>query len=396
MRGKQSVDLHGLVLKQSISGFGFGAALTSLRNIGCGAGKEIARHHTQPLAMASIAQPHKAKLLFRPIPRWLGWFGANGSRKARWTRLFAQKPLAVSHQRVEINVFDRLVLAVLAILATTTAGLAHVDPISRTVRGGAKTVRLNVGLQQKRPITIRLGPILWQTPLRQRQHFGSQIFDPHPTRNHKARVGYHRGQVILTRRMAPADPTLARLQIQRSRTEPQRSQIAMLKGYQVAHLRAAQRAVSEIMMGRYQLLPLPIERAILRGHQNQLQPAHLLERPFEFRRNVQLRLRKAWSAKAHPATRGWQIDQATPLQAQKRQSAARGFGLAVGSAPIEPVANPTRQIRPRPLGMIAHRHVYAFQSLARKNLPARYHAVVHPRTVCHKTFSVSSVGRYGT
>ena len=111
MRGKQSVDLHGLVLKQSISGFGFGAALTSLRNIGFGAGKEIARHHTQPLAMASIAQPHKAKLLFRPIPCWLGWFGANGSRKARWTRLFEQKPWQSATKGVEINVFDRLVLA---------------------------------------------------------------------------------------------------------------------------------------------------------------------------------------------------------------------------------------------------------------------------------------------
>ena len=162
MRGKDRFHLHSLVLKQSISGFGFSAALTSLRNIGCGLRIEIPRHGKQPLPMTPVAQPRTAELLFGPIPWWLGGLGADCGRTTRRTGLLAQTLLTVGPQRVEINVFDRFVLAVFTILTTATAGLAHVYPISRTVRSGGKTFRFNVGLQQKRLITIRLCPILWQ------------------------------------------------------------------------------------------------------------------------------------------------------------------------------------------------------------------------------------------
>src|SRR6266508_4053176 len=228
VRGKNGIDLHTLMLKEPICRFGPSTALTSLRNIGTGLRIEITRHSKKPLAMASITQPDTAKLLFRPVPCWLGWFGARCGQQTRWTRLFAQTLLPVRDQRVEINILDRLFLSVLAVLTTATAALSHVDPVGRPVTRRFKTLRLNIGLQKQGLITIRLRPILWQTFLHPCQHLGSQILHPYPARNDKPRVGHHLGQMILTRRMTPANPALTRLQMQSRRTEGQRSQPSLV------------------------------------------------------------------------------------------------------------------------------------------------------------------------
>ena len=143
---------------------------------------------------------------------------------------------------------DRLFLSMGSIL-TTAPQVCHVDPIGGTVRGGFKTFRLNIGLQQKRLITIRLGQSSGKRFCASAT-FWKPDFYAHPAHDHKARVGHHLLQMTLTRRVTPADPTLARLQMQRRRTETQRSQPSLLAADQVAQLRATQRSIPQVVMGR--------------------------------------------------------------------------------------------------------------------------------------------------
>src|SRR6266511_4056292 len=396
VRGKDGIDLHTLMLKEPIRRFGPSTALTSLRNIGTGLRIEITRHSKKPLAMASITQPDTAKLLFRPVPCWLGWFGARCGQQTRWTRLFAQTLLPVRDQRVEINILDRLFLSVLAVLTTATAALSHVDPVGRPVTRRFKTRRLNIGLQKQGLITIRLRPILWQTFLHPCQHLGSQILHPYPARNDKPRVGHHLGQMILMRSMTPANPALARLQMQSRCTEGQRSQPSLVTADQVTQLRATQRSVSQIVMGGYQLLPLQVQTAILRAHQHQLKPAQLLDRALKLRRHMQSSPSKARWAKAHSAARRWQLDQSALGQTAQRYPAVHRLGPAILSAPAQPLADLPRQFRSRPLRSCAHRRVDTPQHLVRKILSAHHQAGFHLRTDCHKLSLVSSGGSYGT
>src|SRR6266545_4224226 len=347
VRGKDGIDLHTLMLKEPICRFGPSTALTSLRNIGTGLRIEITRHSKKPLAMASITQPDTAKLLFRPVPCWLGWFGARCGQQTRWTRLFAQTLLPVRDQRVEINILDRLFPSVLAVLTTATAALSHVDPVGRPVTRRFKTLRLNIGLQKQGLITIRLRPILWQTFLHPCQHLGSQILHPYPARNDKPRVGHHLGQMILMRSMTPANPALARLQMQSRCTEGQRSQPSLVTADQVTQLRATQRSVSQIVMGGYQLLPLQVQTAILRTHQHQFKPAQLLDRALKLRRHMQSSPSKARWAKAHGAARRWQLDQSALGQTAQRYPAVHRLGPAILSAPAQPLADLPRQFRSR-------------------------------------------------
>src|SRR3970282_2506107 len=104
--------------------------------------------------------------------------------------------------------------------------------------------------------------------------------------------------------------------------------------------RSAQRSVSQIMMGRYQFLPLPVQLTIFGTNQNQLQPTQLLDRALKLRRHVQLRPSKAHPAKAHTAARRWQIDQSTLGPPPPCYSTAHRLALAVLGAPVQPVADP--------------------------------------------------------
>src|SRR5215203_3995613 len=342
VRRKDSLHRHSVVPEQSISGFGLGAALTRLRYIGLRLCVEIARHHQQSLAVAPIAQAHPAKLLFCPIPRRLGCFAQTPRRTARRTRLLAQTLLPVRLQRVDIDVFDWLFLSMLSILTPPTASLSDMNPIGRTVRGGGKTFGLNIGLQQQRLITIRLGPILGQAFLRQRQNFGSEVFYPHAARNDKTRVGNHLGQMTLTGRVTPTNPAIARFQIKGRRTEGQRSQPSLITTDQVAQLRSTQRSIPQVVMGRYQLLPLQVQSAIFRTDQHQLKPPKLFERVYQLRRDIQARPSQARLPRAYRAQRRWQLDQSAFSQTTQRYPTVQRLYSPILAAPVQPMANSTR------------------------------------------------------
>src|SRR5205809_1217467 len=200
----------------------------------------------------------------------------------------------------------------------------------------------------------------------------------------------------LTRRMAPTDPAVARLQIQGGRAEAKRSHVAVLADDQVAQLRPAQRSVSQIVMRRYQFLPLQVQLTVLSPDQNQLKLAKLFDRALKSTRHIQSNPSKARSAKAHRAARRWQIDQSALGQSPQRHPTAHLLALVALGAPVQPIADSARQLRPRPLRLTADRRVDALQNLVRKNSPAHHHTCIHLRILCHKSLSVSSIRKYGT
>jgi len=394
MGGKNRVHAHGLVLKEPISAFGFGAAAAGLRNIGRRLRVEIARHGKKALSMATISQSHFPELLLRPILWRLGRLSAPCGRKPRRARFLAKPLAAIRVQRIKINIFDRLARSVISVLATAATGAAHMEPVGGTVGSCGKTFRFNVGLQKQWSITIRLLPVLCQALLRHGQNLRGKISHLHLARDDKPRVCHDISQVGLTRRMAPTDPAIAGPQIQSGGAEAQRSHIPMLADNQVAQLRSAQRSIPKIVMRLYQLLPLQITLAIFRVDHNQFQLAQLVDRTLKLRRHVQVGGGKARSAKPHGTARRRQIDHSTALQAYQRHPAVHRFALAALCAPIEPIADAARQICPRPFGMIAHRRIDALEDRVRKNSTAHHHAGVHRPTACHKIVSVSSGGAY--
>src|SRR5207344_1312777 len=112
MGGKKSVHTHGLMPKESISGFGFAAAGAGLRNIGRRLRVKIACHGKKPLSMAPITKFNRPELLLRPIAPSLGRLRATCERAPRRARFLAQPLAAIGIQRIEINVFDRLARSV--------------------------------------------------------------------------------------------------------------------------------------------------------------------------------------------------------------------------------------------------------------------------------------------
>src|SRR5207302_5853649 len=129
--------------------------------------------------MPAIAQFDLSELLLRPIRRGLGWLSATGGRKPRWARFLAKPLAAMGVQGIEINIFDRLVRSVGAILTTTATGAAHMNPIGGTVGRSGKAFRFNVGLQKQRSITVRLLPVLCQALLRHSQNLRGKISHLH-------------------------------------------------------------------------------------------------------------------------------------------------------------------------------------------------------------------------
>ena len=79
---QQSVHAGVRMLKETISGFGSGASLTGLRQVGLRPRVKIPRQDQQPLPQPRIAQGAPAELFLRPVGRRGG--GAGAAPPKRW------------------------------------------------------------------------------------------------------------------------------------------------------------------------------------------------------------------------------------------------------------------------------------------------------------------------
>ena len=80
----------------------------------------------------------------------------------------------VAHQRIKVNIFDRLAVGiVVALHAAAPGGLSHIDPVGRSAAGSANAVPIHQGFQQQRTTAVVMFPIMRELPCTQRQEFAS-------------------------------------------------------------------------------------------------------------------------------------------------------------------------------------------------------------------------------
>jgi len=100
----------------------------------------------QSLAQAPIPQLCTTKLLLRPA---LTLHALGQAQRTRNDRLHTAQTLSeIGLQRILIDGFDALGMAVLAVLATASLGLSDLDPVGRLIAGAGKALYLHKALDE--------------------------------------------------------------------------------------------------------------------------------------------------------------------------------------------------------------------------------------------------------
>jgi len=207
----------------------------------------------ESLAQAPIPKRCTAKLLLRPAIALQALGQPQGTRNDRFHT--AQALSEIRLQRIHIDGFDALGMAVLPVLATASLGLADLDPVGRLIAGARKPVGLHETLDEPGTIPVLRFEIQINTPQHHPQHAGGQIMTAHRGADQKAAHAYDTVQLLAPCLGIPADPVVPIGQLNRCRAEPQSAQPAVLGANQIAHLRADQRPGSLRVLAQHELVP---------------------------------------------------------------------------------------------------------------------------------------------
>jgi hypothetical protein len=161
----------------------------------------------------------------------------------------AELLLRVAHQRINIDIFDRLaVSSTLPVHATASGGLPYMDPVGSPVAGSTKTSRIHQGFQQQGTTPISRFPVARHLPRAQRQDLAGQSLDLHPRQDQKSAIVDNGLQVALPLQVAPADPLIPSSHLPRWRGPQQTGQLLLATADPVAQIRAEGHTTSEIVI----------------------------------------------------------------------------------------------------------------------------------------------------
>src|ERR1700751_4378494 len=120
------------------------------------------------------------------------------------------EPLAeIRAQRVEVNVLERHLQAMLSVGPAAPAALAHALPIGRTVADSGKAFSLHKGLREAWHDRVLALPIPSQAAQQPAQNVTGQMGNLHVWQDQKAGVIDHRPEMLAPLRRAPANEGLA-------------------------------------------------------------------------------------------------------------------------------------------------------------------------------------------
>jgi len=194
---------------------------------------------------------------------------------------------------------------------------------------------------------IALLPVLRQTRKRQRQHMGGEILNPHSWQDQKTIVAHQTAQVGSASRLCPSYIVVSTLKRPRRRTKGQGPKIS-LRGtlHHISDLGATQRPASKIVVSIQKSKPdLGFLRISADNRRNADFP-QLAQRATEFR-NIRLHRIDRSALKTIGLLSPGQIQNTTLIQFGQRFPATHLLESATGRPPIQPLANPPRQLEAR-------------------------------------------------
>ena len=209
----------------------------------------------------------------------------------------------IPSQGPEPDIFFRLVVLPVAVVAPAPLGGSDMDPARCPVHGAGVARSLDEGLDQHGGGVVALGPVLGQAAADDGEDVRAEVGDFDPGQDQEPRVVDHQGEVLLAQLRRPPDELVARGELPRGGAEAEHGDgpaVAVVDG--VAHLGADQGLVSEIVVAGDELVPeLPFPGAAHDGAQ--VERTDLVEgcRGREQRRlGVRVRRRSAWAGPAVP------------------------------------------------------------------------------------------------
>ena len=241
------------MLQEIISGFGAGASLTGLRQVGLRPRVKIPRQDQQPFPQSRIAQVCSAELFLCPVSRSRG----------RGRCLPAQTLARLRMQSIQENPLHRLPAGVLPVLTPSPCRPAYLQPVGRPIAATRKTLRVHEAFHQQGPIAVAFLPVVGHLLQRQTENMRSQVVYTPVGQNQKAAVGDHLLQVFATSLVTPANPLIPRGQLPSCATESQSTQpLALAAVYGITHLCPTKRPGSQVVIALHHLVPEARGRAI--------------------------------------------------------------------------------------------------------------------------------------
>ena len=325
------------MLQETISGFGFGARLTGLRQGGLGPRVAIARQAQQSLPQPRIAQACGAELFFRPIGRGRG----------RCRRASPQALTRLGMQSIHPNLLYRLTVLMPTVLPAAPRRLPHFLPVGGAI-ARPRLPGVDKRLHQAGLITVARLPVPRHPTQRLPQNMRSQMRHLPAGQQQKPAVGNHLRQMGPAPLLAPANPAVARRHPPGRGAEGQAAQpFPRAAADGITHLRSAQGPGPVRMIMVHQLIPGPRRAALRAAHRHHLHRLQLLQR------SLPTGFPPSRPAMQRPPRRGAEPFPARPadhprtLQPRQRHPATHLLPVAVRRTPVQPRAHSTRQRRAR-------------------------------------------------
>ena len=180
--------------------------------------------------------------------------------------------------------------------------------------------RVHKGFHQVRRVAVARLEVRRQPAQHPPQYVRGQVAALDPRADQEPRQPHHPVQVRPALCHVPADPAVARRQLQRRRRDPRCAQPAVRRTHQIAQLAAHQRPRAARMLRRHQGVPDLALRRVL--DQNDRQPPHPSRLVGDPRRRGNRRRRPAPSATPAPRACRRQPDPPGSLQSPQRRQAA--------------------------------------------------------------------------
>jgi hypothetical protein len=310
VRFEQDPHRRLLVVQKPVGRLGLGAvAAAGLRNAGHRLSIKVLCQDHQAPRQALIAQRTAAELQRGPARRCAI---ANAGGLAA-----AQRGAPVARQRIQPDILDRAHCPAPAILAPASRGPAHQLPIGGAITGAAVAPRIGKALHQHRCQAIAGLPVAADLAQCQGENMRGQMCNAHARQNQEAAVVDDLRQPAAPRRVIPADPRVARLDVPRRRAEAEAAETAQPTDYEVADLRSAQRTAAERVMRVHHRPPASRQHSVGSVNRFQPDPTQLRQRCLDVQLQARGRNRRRARAERHTLCRR-QLDQPATLQLQQR------------------------------------------------------------------------------
>ena len=222
----------------------------------------------------------------------------------------------------------------------------HRDPVGRPVAGPPVVLGVDEGLEQPGAVPVGADPVLGQVPDRERQDVRGQVGYLDPGHDQEARLADHLVEVGPPRGLAPANPGVAGRQAPGRGAERHPAQPAALAAEEVALLGSDQRSAAQRVVAGEEVIP-PGRPRRSTADPHQLDGAEVRQPAPDRVRARSCRLTQAMNRTAHTSVRSRQRHQASPLQLDQRLAGPDLAEPIRRRPPIEPLAQPARQLTAR-------------------------------------------------